>query len=881
MKQYRILSLDAKDVYDNEIENGEAVGYVLSETKNEKYYDKFNNILDFSLDQEELESRHNDRKIKFGFSDKYGNLFTLAVVNLTFKYSAKEGKKTVLNTAELRRRYYEKGFKLNGKEYVRYKRSSGSSREGKCLFIRKEFLAHMEKWGECGLKRQNESLASWESYKSLSLSAIKGKITIPLDGILFVEDKICTCEDEVISVTNGENLSLKAEKKKEIIKNSIWDGESLLDESVFNKSDDFRSRHMLLLRNKFFKSCAFRTKIQKWFSDNNITSIGQLNGVTLASDISQIVMITTPNSLKYLKFVNNDLSYENIKKWTDCVSSDFGVVKYDKKTKYFNGEMVMSSYQLLNTLQFSKTETELLLRPTVQYLFDVRNDIDLLRFHFQEAFVAEKEDCGTIREKDGLLRRSDVIFKFLNVNNDFSKTMLYCDFLDDFTEDFKNAIKGGNVLFHGTNATIFGNGPELLKHVINQFDESDSVLKHGQVRCTKFENNKELLCARSPHITMGNLYVAENVLDDKIWDYFDLGDEIVCVNAIGENIQQRLNGCDYDSDAMLITDNSLLVGNAKENYDYFLVPVCDIKPESVRDNDTEAELDIRTSNNRIGEIVNFSQLLNSLLWDKKSKNCNQQEINELYSDVCKLAVLSGIEIDKAKRPYAVDSVKVLSELRKKYSAYDKKPKFFYTIDKETQKRFNKSNNGETGKQKKKILKSEYAYYNTTMDIIDQLVPKLCDFRKNKTKKIDYIPLSSLFKKTPNIKPLERHYAMNVNKLIEDANKKIESIRIQMGGKDSDEREVFYDKISSIREDLKKDLLKNITNESVLLASIKKREKNGSKDWRLYYPLFESDDPHFIEMFNNIIKQNKESFRHIIRDDFGDIQLYDIKFAKKQ
>ena len=60
-----------------------------------------------------------------------------------------------------------------------------------------------------------------------------------------------------------------ATTKEATIKNDIWDGESLLDESVF--SDNYADKHMLLLRNKFFKSCGFKTKLQKWFKDKNIT----------------------------------------------------------------------------------------------------------------------------------------------------------------------------------------------------------------------------------------------------------------------------------------------------------------------------------------------------------------------------------------------------------------------------------------------------------------------------------------------------------------------------------------------------------------------------------------------------------------------------------
>ena len=78
---------------------------------------------------------------------------------------------------------------------------------------------------------------------------------------------------------------------------------------------------------------------------------------------------------------------------------------------------------------------------------------------------------------------------------------------------------------------------------------------------------------------MGNLNCVENNLSGEIWNYFDLGENIVCVNAIGENIQQRLNGCDYDSDTVLITDDKLLVNAAARYKDFFTVPVGNIKAE--------------------------------------------------------------------------------------------------------------------------------------------------------------------------------------------------------------------------------------------------------------------------------------------------------------
>lgn len=77
------------------------------------------------------------------------------------------------------------------------------------------------------------------------------------------------------------------------------------------------------------------------------------------------------------------------------------------------------------------------------------------------------------------------------------------------------------------------------------------------------------------------------------------------VNAIGENIQQRLNGCDYDSDTILITDHPLLIRAAKINYDRFKVPtslVSSVKSAYHYTLADRAMLDVKTSVNKIGEI---------------------------------------------------------------------------------------------------------------------------------------------------------------------------------------------------------------------------------------------------------------------------------------
>ena len=842
----RIISIEAADIYRHEQEKGVSVGYIMPESKSDAYFRLFKIYLDNSLDSVELEKAYKRvcRK-KFSFQDKSENEYTLAVINLKFNYTYKPENGKPIKIKDLRSHFYENGFYLDGVHYVRYKRSAGSSREGKCLFIDERLYKAMDKWSSCGLKAQTD-LASWESYKALSLSSIKGMVDIPLDGILFVPDYKSIFTEEVISVELKDG-NLVAEQKQTEITNDIWDGESLLDESVFRKG--YADKHMLLLRNKFFKSCAFRTKLQKWIKDKNITLDDiKKRGFTLATDVSQILMVTTPNSLKYLKFAGG-LSEKNIRKWIESVDNTFGVVKWDKGTRFFHGDMVQSSYQLLNTLGLDKTQAEELLKPSFDYISLVRNDVEFMRYHFSDAYAREK-DGEEKKIPDGIAERAEVIFRLLLYCTTFDYTALYANFRDDVVSGLKSNLRRGHILLNGTNATLFGNGPELLKYIAGE--KITSELKKGQIYFKRFANGAKLLCARSPHITMGNLYCVENNLDGDIWNYFDLGKNIVCVNAIGENIQQRLNGCDYDSDAMLITDDKLLVEAAEKYKEHFKVPVCGI-PSMSKNGQTLAELDHDTSENKIGEIVNLSQKLNSIIWNEIHHGEPVEKILDIYNDVCKLAVLSGLEIDKAKRAYDnVNVGKELSALHKKYN--QPAPTFFKEID-------------EKGKD------NEYEFYDTAMDYIYQAVKKF-NFQKGKKKKADYTPISWVIGyKTTSDNTTDYRHRDKIIEICDEAKKRISRLYMELRVADDQEKELIYDKITEEKVERDRQVAKWLTSENVLIFVVRHYEKNSPSDWRIYAPIVTSPT------FKKFSREQALPIGCVSEKEGGEFTVYGKQFAR--
>lgn len=552
--------------------------------------------------------------------------------------------KTVKTVSEIRKELYTNGFYCDGIHYVRFKRSSGSARVGKCLFIDEKLYSSMHRYDLFGIKVRNGDpvdLAALEAYIALTLSSIIDTIEIPPESILVIDDYDSIFKDSVIATRAVDGRLVTKEEEVEI-KNSIWDGQSLIDPSLMG---DYSCYGMILLRSHFFKSCAFNTNIQKFFQDNNIKDISQINGITLAEDVSQIKFITTPNSIKYTKF-------KSIRQWLKKITPTFGVVKHEKKTHFFDGGRVQTHYQLLNSLQLSREEVQELLKPTFHYISLLKTEPAVFRYHVK---YMENSDI----KPGNYLSKNDIIFQLLGLNEKFTQTKLYRKFCLDAVEAYKKNVLYGRILVNGNYSTLLGNPVEMLKHSIGQFN-GESSLGIGNIYSKRFQPGERILGSRSPHVSVGNVLLCNNVANKDIDRYFNLTEEIVCINSINENILQRLSGADFDSDTMLLTNDPLLIKAAERNYHRFKVStnlVESKKTPRFYTPEQQADLDIKTSVNKIGEIVNLSQELQTLMWHKLNNGASFDEIKELYYDTCQLNAMSNIEIDVSVSLYGNVHVK--------------------------------------------------------------------------------------------------------------------------------------------------------------------------------------------------------------------------------
>lgn len=382
-----------------------------------------------------------------------------------------------------------------------------------------------------------------------------------------------------------------------------------------------------------------------------------------------------------------------------------------------------------------------------------------------------------------------------------------------------------------------------------------------------------MLASRSPHVTIGNIWLPYNTENKLIDYYFNLTNEIVCINSIGENVLQRLSGADFDSDTVMLTDNKILIRAAKRNYHIFKTPtstVSDYKIKRYYTPEQQYDLDIKTSVNKIGEIVNLSQELNSLLWDKMYHGANYDDIKELYYDICQLDVMSGIEIDKAKKEFDINNEKELNKLREKYDSYVRE--------------YEENEDGELVKGRKKMPhffshiskqkgyynpdKKHYCKYHTSMDYLQTIVN---GFRIKNSYKKTYLPFVSILDNS-----LFR--ASNVNQ------KQINKIYNLLKSFIKERKNIYSSETTTNEEKsqavmiLKERLISDIESETIgfstlyrLLSSIEDKENAQIKNLLLEI-LYMCGN----ESFNNVILQSKKEITEL---EYGgnDINIFGIGF----
>jgi len=764
---------------------------------------------------------------KTSIKEKNGHYYCDDFISVTFEKSVNLKDDDIKMTKkEVRDYLYLNGFIHNGKQYIRYQRSDGGARLGNCLFINEKYHKKMIKFSNMGINfKEGErcDLASLFAYQSKTLSTKIDDIIILPNEILLIDDQ-CSNFKAMASVTrlNEKGKIYLSEEELEHVQD-IWDGQSLVDESVF-RFHGYDKKGMLLLRNHFFKSACFNTNIQKYYSDNGITTVVDMFGREL--EASKIKLITTPNSVKALKF-----SYKmNVKKnadekmydyWLSKIV-DFGLVKYEKPSKF--GSYNRTAYQMVNSLPFSRDDIKKLMKEEINYI----NLINTKPSAFKHRLSVSEPNTNY-----------SFVLNMITINDDIQYTKLYKDARRKVLDSHKKKLLRGQIRIQNTDYFTMVSMPyEMLEY--STYGKWNPVLHGRQVYTPYYKNDKMLTGFRNPHINSGNVAVFKNTYDVRFDEYFNLTNNIVIVSCWDNDVTSRLQGADFDSDTVLLTSNEIVLEKAT-NVQHHYTPVNGVNASKIQRYYTlqeSSDVDYTISTNKIGEIVNLSQLFNSHYWATRSDEKRQMYYN--CSSI--LSSMSQIEIDKAKKLFDFSMISAINYVKKISGINVKiKPNFFkYVVENPS--------------------KCEFMEFETPMDYVVDEVSKIKSAIRSKNLKLNkfikYGTTNSSYSQIENISKMMIEYQTILDSCTDRKGKYIARKII------GEELSLFFNS-------------KNITRDTLISLIIKTEKEFSSIKNIMLNALYENYSDEFVK----ILKINTRNSRILSEDVDGDIVIFSKKFKE--
>lgn len=510
-------------------------------------------------------------------------------------------------------------------ETIHYKmlyRSTGKAKQGSCMFICDRLYDIASDYIRMGLKLPNENapIVEMGAYSSLIASNIVGTIRINPKNILILNDVDSFFTRNIISVeTNDKKQCIAVEKNDYKLKNTMFDGQALIDESIFPKWGN----GYVLLRQHMCKMACFKTKIQKFFKNYygknyNEAKITDMFG--FEHYVKDIELITTDNAMKWLKF---DIDYDY---WCQKVydsNCTFGVVKTAHKSKL--GEVQKMSYQMINSLDVDIMPK--VVEKSKEYIELLKKDNDVFL-----QYLADNENFSNDYK---------VLVALCEQNKDFVRSEYFRERKKNIIRTYVNNFKFGKVIQDADNLVFVGSPYAMLLYSVGESVENDTTFESedNSIQCftSRFADNEYLACFRSPHNSKNNIACLHNVYKKEFFDYFDLGEQIIVLNTLHTDIQDRLNGCDFDSDCGYITNQHEIVECAMKCYNDYPTIVNNIpKAKNSYSNSliNYAKVDNKLAHaqSAIGTSSNLAQLAQTYMYNFEDKK---------YVDyVCILSVLA-------------------------------------------------------------------------------------------------------------------------------------------------------------------------------------------------------------------------------------------------
>ena len=451
--------------------------------------------------------------------------------------------------ADFDRACNKQGFTVNGVKFKRLLGTTGGIKNNVVMFCSEVIHGDLTKLLHNDYNKETKIIpAKFEAYKALA-SSVSSAVSMP--RILVIKDGCVTIKDKVIKVSGDEtfqvehNVDYEAEKE-------FCDGCGMISKEMADRWAEDLELH--------YTPCAFNTR----FAFNK-GMVGVFDfkrfGLEVAGtnkvidcwgneqDVNEIDVVLTTNMLKLWA------AYDSIEDYmAKCNKNgwEFCVAKYTPKKLENKRNM---NYQYLQSYEdMSDEDIDLLINETITDINGALGDDYIKQILFLKGInISEK----TIKKENYDYLRAMLIDKEV-CNDSYVKSRV----LGMISKKINDAKKGV-LKVNGNYSIVLGDLYGLSQSMFGL--EITGLLKRDEFYAKTWIDKgvNKVVAYRSPMTSHNNIKIMDLVDNDEVNKWFGGLGQVIILNA-WDTTTDALNGCDFDSDALITTDNEVLLRNTRK-----------------------------------------------------------------------------------------------------------------------------------------------------------------------------------------------------------------------------------------------------------------------------------------------------------------------------
>ena len=566
------------------------------------------------------------------------------------------------------KRMKEKGFFINGIHFNRLLGTTGGVKNETIVFINTEIISEIRSRIDNGRNMNKEfNPSKFEAYRSLVCSS-----SIPVSApkhVLVVKDCITKFKDHVIYL---DSSSCEEPRMTEIddyeVELDNSDGYGMGTPELMEKwGYDIGENRMLddcVIRNSFCKGSVVCIDFAEICNDLGVEFVQDVWGRT--HDINEVDLVLTESMLKLWD------SYDSIDDYLDnCDKNEYTFAITKAMHKELENVRNMN-YQFLQSYDFSDEDLMELINPTISEIKDI------IGSDYEKKILYLK---GTELNKDSFKHLDGSFATALMINKELMNDSYVQQQIKNMIKKRITDAKIGVIQVKGNYSIISGDPYALCQSMCGL--EITGLLKAGEMYSRYWLENgdKEIVSFRAPMTCHNNIRKFKIVTNENMDKYFRYLKTVSVLNA-WDCSSQALNGCDFDGDCLINSNNAILIKNTRNEIP--IICAQRMAGKVIPNEDNLYESNLKGFGNGIGTITNRI----TSMFDVQSKYAKSSEEYKTLDYRIKCGQLFQQDaIDKIKgiecKPmpawwYTTKNQGELDELSKEIVA-DKKPYFMRYI----------------------------------------------------------------------------------------------------------------------------------------------------------------------------------------------------------